>query len=76
MSTVSQERVTPRRRRLHAALGTAAITVTAVATIAVGARTLGVAPPPGDISTFCAGAGQCVQHLSVGSDLGAPLTYR
>ena len=65
MTTVGQERMTPRRGRLHAALGTTAIAMTAVATIAVGARSLAPTAPPGDIWTFCPAAGQCV-HISAG----------
>jgi hypothetical protein len=52
MTTASQERVTPRQQRIHAAVGTAAIAVTFVATIVVGAPTLDITPSSGDISTF------------------------
>ena len=76
MNTVREQPMTPGRRRLHTALGTAAIAVTAVVTIVVGARTLGVATPSGDISTVCAAAGQCVQHIPGGPGLGTSLIQR
>jgi hypothetical protein len=75
MNTVSPDRLTY-RRRLHTALGTVAVTVTAMATIAVGARAIGLAPPPDDIPMFCPGASQCAQQIPVGPDLEAPLVHR
>ena len=77
MNTVSPQQATPSRRRLHATFGTTAIAVTAAATIAIGARALGVSPPPDAIPMFCPGAAaQCVQQNTVGPDLGAPLVHR
>ena len=76
MNTVSPQRVTPRRRRLHATLGTTAIALTAAATIVIGARALGVSPPPDEIPVFCPAAAQCVQQNTVGPDLAAPLAHR
>jgi hypothetical protein len=75
MNTASTGRSTP-GRRLHAALGTVAVSVTAVATIAIGARAVGVVPPPDAIPMFCPGAAQCVQQNTVGPDLRAPLVHR
>ena len=76
MSTVSTARVTPRRRRLHTALGTVTVSVTAAATIAFGACAIGVAPPADDIPMFCPGAAQCVQQNTFGPELAAPLVHR
>ncbi len=76
MSTVSTARVTARRRRLNTALGTVAVSVTAVATIAFGARAIGVAPPADGIPMFCPGAAQCVQQNTFGPELAAPLVHR
>jgi hypothetical protein len=76
MKTVSTGRSPQMRRRLHTALGTVAMTMTAVATIAVGARAIGVAAPPNEIPMFCPVAGQCVQQIPVGPDLGVPSGHR
>jgi hypothetical protein len=50
--------------------------VTAVATIAVGAREIGVAPPPNEIPMFCPVANQCIQQIPDGADADAPLVHR
>ena len=76
MNTVSTARTTPWHRRLHTAFGTVAVSLTAVATIAVGARTIGVAPAADYIPTVCPGAAQCQQQTPVGPDLEAPLVHR
>jgi hypothetical protein len=75
MSTVNTGRSTQRRRRLHTALGAAAMTVTAVATIAVGARAIGVAPPPDQIQSFCPVVGQCVQQIPDTPYAGTPFIH-
>ncbi len=74
MSRVSTARMTHRRRRLRTALGTVAVSLTAVATIAVGARTIGVAPAADYDPMFC--PAQCEQQIPVGLDLEAPLVHR
>jgi hypothetical protein len=61
MTTVSADRSTRNRRRVHPAVGTAAAAMVAVATVSVGARFIGVTPPVGDTSPYCAGAYQCIQ---------------
>jgi hypothetical protein len=61
MTTVSPGRSTPNRRRAHAALGTAAAAMVGVATVGFGAPVIGVTPPAGDTSLYCAGAYQCLQ---------------
>jgi hypothetical protein len=76
MSTVSTGCSTQMRRRLHTALGTAAMTVTAVATIVVGARAIGVAPPPDQIVSFCPVAGQCVQQIPDAPYVGTPFIHQ
>jgi hypothetical protein len=76
MSRVSTAHTTPWHRRLHTALGTIAVSLTAVATIVVGARTIGVAPAADYIPMFCPGAVQCQQQTPVGPDLEAPLVDR
>jgi hypothetical protein len=76
MNIASTARVTPRRRWLHTALGTSAMSLTAVATIAIGARAIGVAPAPDEIPIFCPGTAQCEQQNTVGPDLEAPLVHR
>ena len=76
MSRVSTSRITPRHRRLHTAFGTVAVSLTAVATIAVGARTIGVAPAVDYIPIVCPAAAQCQQQTPVGPDLEAPLVHR
>jgi len=77
MSRVSTARITPRHRRLHTAFGTVAVSLATVATIAVGAHTIGVAPAADYIPTFCPAAAQCQQQQTpVGPDLEAPLVHR
>jgi hypothetical protein len=76
MNTINVGHSTQKHRRLHTALGTAAMTVTAVATIVVGARAIGVAAPPGQIATFCPAADQCVQQIPVVPDFRTPLAHR
>jgi hypothetical protein len=61
MTTVSAGRSTRNRRWVHAAVGTAAAAMVAVATVSVGARFIGVTPPAGDTSPYCAEAYQCLQ---------------
>ena len=73
MTTVSSARRTPSRRRLHTAVATLAVAVTAVTTIAVGAREIGVAPPPNEIPMFCPVANQCSQQIPDSADPDAPL---
>ena len=75
MTTVSSARPTPSRHRLHTALGTFALAVTAAATIAIGAQAIAVAPPPNAIPTFCHVANQCIQQIPGGAS-GAPLMQR
>ena len=74
MTTVSSARPTPSRHRLHAALGTFALAVTAAATIAVGAPAIGVAPPPDGIPLFAPSPTGGIQEITDGADPGAPLT--
>jgi hypothetical protein len=76
MTTVRSDRPTPSRHRLHAALGTFAVAVTAATTVAVGAQAIGVAPPPNEIRMFCPVASQCIQQIPDGADPGAPLVHR
>jgi hypothetical protein len=76
VSRVSTARTAPWHRRLHTALGTIAVSLTAVATIAVGARTIGVAPAADYTPTVCSGAVQCQQQTPVGPGLEAPLVDR
>jgi hypothetical protein len=64
------------RRRLHTAAGALAFSLTAVATIAVGARSIGMAPAGDDIPMFCPGPAQCEQQNMVGPDLEAPIVHR
>ena len=61
MTTVRAGRSTRSRRRVHTAVGTAAVAMVAVATVGVGAQFIGVTPPATDTSPYCAGAYQCVQ---------------
>jgi hypothetical protein len=61
MTTVSAARSTRSRRRLHSAVGTAAATMVAVATVGVGAQFIGVTPLASDTAPYCAGAYQCQQ---------------
>jgi len=76
MNTVSPQHVTPRRRRLHTTVGTFAMTAGAVATVALGARTIGVSEPPDALPMFCPVPGQCVQHVPPGPDLDVPFAHR
>jgi hypothetical protein len=61
MTTLSPGRSTRNRRWVHPAVGTAAAAMVAVATVSVGARFIGVTPPAGDTSPYCAEAYQCTQ---------------
>jgi hypothetical protein len=61
MTTVSAGRSKRSRRRVHAAVGTAAAAMVAVATVGVGARFIGVTPPASDISPRCPEAYRWVQ---------------
>jgi hypothetical protein len=61
MTTVSADSSRRNRQRVHAAVGTAAAALVAVATVSVGAQFIGVTPPVSDISSFCAGASQCLR---------------
>jgi hypothetical protein len=61
MTTVSPGRSTHNRRWVHPAVGTAAPAMVAVATVSVGTRYIGVTPPAGDTSPYCAEAYQCLQ---------------
>jgi hypothetical protein len=75
MNTVSPGRL-QYRRRLHTALGTVAVTVTAVTAIAIGARVIGVTPPADDISMSCRVTGEGVQQIPEGPNLDPLLTPR
>jgi hypothetical protein len=70
MTTVSPGRSTHNRRWVHPAVGTAAAAMVAVATVSVGARFIGVTPPAGDTSPYCAEAYQCLQ---LGADRLLPM---
>lgn len=61
MTTVSTDCSPRNRRRLHPAVGTAAAAMVAVATVSVGAQFIGVTPPTGDTSSYCAGEYQCLE---------------
>ena len=61
MTTVSPGRSTCNRRWVRPTVGTAAAAMVAVATVSVGARFIGVTPPAGDTSPYCAVAYQCLQ---------------
>jgi hypothetical protein len=61
MTTFGPGRSTHNRRWVHPAVGTAAAAMVAVATVSVGARFIGVTPPAGDTSAYCAEAYQCLQ---------------
>jgi hypothetical protein len=61
MTTIGPGRSTHNRRWAHPAVGTAAAAMVAVATVSVGARFMGVTPPAGDTSPYCAEAYQCLQ---------------
>ena len=61
MTTVSAVRSTRNRRRVYPAVGIAAAAMVAVATVGVGAQFIGVTPPAGDTSPYCAGAYQCLR---------------
>jgi hypothetical protein len=60
MTTVSAGHSTRNRRWVYSAVGTAAVAAVAVATVGVGAPVIGVTPPAGDTSLYCAGAYQCL----------------
>jgi hypothetical protein len=76
MNTVGASRSRQRRKRLDTVVGVAAMTMTAVATIVIGAPIIGIAAPPDEIATSCPVAGQCVQQVSLVPDVGAPLAHR
>jgi hypothetical protein len=61
MTTVSAGHSTRNRRWVYSAVGTAAVAAVAVATVGVGAPVIGVTPPAGDTSLYCAGAYQCLR---------------
>jgi hypothetical protein len=75
MNTVSPGRLLF-RRRLHTALGTVAVTVTAVTSIVIGARAIGVTPPADDLPISCPVAGEGVQQIPEGPDLDPLLIPR
>ncbi|PXX00753.1 hypothetical protein C8E89_13314 [Mycolicibacterium moriokaense] len=52
------------------------MSATAVATIAIGARAIGVVPAPDEIPMLCHGVAQCVQQNTVGQNLEVPLVHR
>jgi hypothetical protein len=76
MTTVSSAHPRPSRHRLHTALGTFAVAVTAAATIAVGAPAIGVAPPPYGIPMFAPSPTGGVQQIPDGANPGAALVHR
>jgi len=51
------------------------MTAVAVATVALGARTIGVSEPPDALPMFCPVPGQCVQHVPPGPDLDVPFAH-
>ena len=64
------------RSRPHTTVGLFAMTAVAVATVALGARTIGVSEPPDALPMFCPVPGQCVQHVPPGPDLDVPFAHR
>ena len=51
------------------------MTAVAVATVALGARTIGVSEPPDALPMYCPVPGQCVQHVPPGPDLDVPFAH-
>jgi len=61
MTTASADPSTRSRQRVHATVGAAAAALVAVATVSVGAQSIGVTPPVSETSSFCAQASQCLR---------------